>query len=192
MVHGPDDTPAWPDDAIEVGCIVDAWGVGGAFKVQPFSDDPQALYSSRRWFLKPPAGASVSRRAAVPSLLRITSARPHGDLIVAHARDIGDRTAAEALRGARVFVSRASFPTAADDEFYWIDLIGMTVLNRQGETLGEVIGLVETGPHSVLRVRPAEQDADRGADILIPFVAAYIDAVSLAERRITVDWHRDY
>ena len=41
----------WPDDAIEVGRILDAWGIKGGFKVQPFSSDPQALFSSRRWFL---------------------------------------------------------------------------------------------------------------------------------------------
>lgn len=190
MVFGPDETPAWPDDAIEVGCIVDAWGVRGAFKVQPFSDDPRALYASRRWFLKPPTGTSAARREAVPALLRITSARPHGQIIVAHARDIVDRSLAEALRGARVFVSRASFPTPADGEFYWVDLIGMAVVNRQGQRLGEVIGLVETGPHGVLRVRPP--GADDGAETLIPFVDAYVDDVSLAERRINVDWGLDY
>ena len=190
MVYGPDDTPAWPDDAIEVGCIVDAWGVQGAFKVHPFSDDPQALYASRGWFLKPPAGVSPTRRGAVPTLLRITSARPHGEAIVAHAHDIVDRSAAEALRGARVFVARASFPTADDGEFYWVDLIGMTVLNRQGDALGKVIGLVETGPHSVLRVRPTAADA--AAETLIPFVDAYVDEVNLGGRRITVDWGLDY
>ena len=47
-----DDQPAWPEDAIEVGRIVDAWGIKGGFKVQPFSTDPQALFSSRRWFLQ--------------------------------------------------------------------------------------------------------------------------------------------
>ena len=45
---------AWPEDAIEVGRIVDAWGIKGGIKVLPFSSDPQALFSTRRWFLKPP------------------------------------------------------------------------------------------------------------------------------------------
>ena len=58
------DTPAWPDDAIEVGRIVDAWGIQGGIKVQPFSSDPQALFSSRRWFLKPPIGPAPKTAAA--------------------------------------------------------------------------------------------------------------------------------
>jgi 16S rRNA processing protein RimM len=102
--------------------------------------------------------------------------------------DIPDRNAAESLRGVRIFVSRASFPTPDPDEYYWIDLIGLNVVNRQGEALGVVNSLIDTGPHSVLRVLPEGGGEDR----LIPFVAAYIDDVSLAERRIQVDWGLDY
>jgi len=178
------DEPGWPDDAVEVGRIVDAWGIKGGIKVLPFSSDPQALFSSRRWFLKPPEGARAA--APLPPLLKITAAREQGDVVVATAQEIDDRNGAEALKGARVFVSRASFPTAGSDEFYWVDLIGLTVVNRQGETLGNVSDLIDTGAHSVLRVHDGEIER------LIPFVAAYIDDVNLAERKITVDWGLDY
>ena len=188
----------WPDDAIEVGRIVDAWGLKGWLKVQPFASDPQALFSSRRWYLKPSDKIGVVRPAfpggAFPSLLKITEVKDHGELVVAQAHEVPDRSAAEALRGARVFVGRASFPTAAPDEFYWIDLIGLAVVNRQGEGLGTVVGLLDTGPHSVLRVVPDGGTAPHtpGAERLIPFVAAYIDDVSLPRRTITVDWGLDY
>lgn len=118
-------------------------------------------------------------------------AKDHGDVVVAQAHDVPDRSAAEALRGARVFVPRTSFPTAGPDEYYWVDLVGLAVVNRQGEALGEVVGLIDTGPHSVLRVAPAGV-TDEAEQRLIPFVAAFIDAVSLPERRITVDWGLDY
>jgi 16S rRNA processing protein RimM len=173
------DDPAWPDDAVEVGRIVDAWGIQGGIKVQPFAAEPEALFSSRRWFVEGPSG----QRA----LLKITSARDRGDLVVATAQELPDRNAAEAMKGARVFVSRASFPTAGPDEFYWVDLIGLDVVNRQGERLGVVADLLDTGAHSVLRVQLAVGD-----ERLIPFVAAYVDDVNLAERRITVDWGLDY
>ena len=190
--------PAWPEDAIEVGRIVDAWGLKGWIKVQPFADDPQALFSSRRWFLLPsekvgPRPAGVG--AAIPSLLKITQAKDHGDVVVALAQEVPDRTAAEALRGARVFIGRASFPTAGPDEFYWVDLIGLSVVNREGERLGSVAGLIDTGPHSVLRVAPdalPEGTTAAEAERLIPFVAAYVDTVSLEQRLITVDWGLDY
>ena len=190
--------PAWPEDAVEVGRIVDAWGLKGWIKVQPFAADPQALFSSRRWFLLPsekagplrPAGAAI-----IPPLLRITQVKDHGDVVVALAQEVPDRSTAEALRGARVFIGRASFPSAGPDEFYWVDLIGLNVINRDGDRLGAVAGLIDTGPHSVLRVTPevvpagvSAQEAER----LIPFVGAYVDAVSLERRLITVDWGLDY
>ena len=194
-----DADPGWPDDAIEVGRIVDAWGLKGWVKVQPFAADPQALFSSRRWFILPSEKVGPARPAtgagAMPSLLKITQVKDHGDVVVALAQEVSDRRAAEALRGARVFIGRASFPTAGPDEFYWIDLIGLSVVNREGAVLGSVAGLIDTGPHSVLRVTPpipptgiSEQEAER----LIPFVGAYVDAVSLERRVISVDWGLDY
>ncbi|MCU0812821.1 MAG: ribosome maturation factor RimM [Burkholderiaceae bacterium] len=182
----PPDTgePAWPDDAVEVGRIVGAWGVKGGLRVQAYAAAPQALFSSRRWFLRPPASTRPGP-AIAPRLLRVTSAREHGDGIVATAQDVVDRDAAEALRGARIFVPRASFPTPEPGEYYWVDLIGLDVVDRAGRQLGVVADLMDLGPHAVLQVRPPQADAD---DVLIPFVAAYVDDVDLAGRRITVDW----
>ena len=182
----------FPADAIEVARILDAWGVKGWIRVQPYAKDPQALFSSRRWFLRPPIsqpGRPVREVAApLPMLLRITEAREHGDDVVASVRDISDRSSAEALRGARIFVPRSSFPTAGSDEFYWVDLIGLQVFNRDGLLLGEVSGLIDNGAQSVLQVRADPTAAER----LIPFVAAHVDRVDLAGRRIDVDWGLDY
>ncbi len=190
------DEPAWPEDAVEVGRILDAWGVKGWVKVQPFAADPQALFSTRRWFLKPPEAFGPKRPAtagALPPFLKIAQVKHHGDGIVALPQGVEDRSGAEALKGARVFVSRASFPTADPDEYYWVDLIGLTVVNLQGETLGTVVGLLDTGPHSVLRIAPEGVPADdEAAQRLVPFVAAYVSDVSLPERRIIVDWGLDY
>ena len=189
-------TPAdWPEDAVEVGRIVDAWGVKGWIKVQPFASDPQALFSTKRWYLQPPEGPVVKRPVAAkaaapfPSLLKIVQAKDHGGVVVAQVQEVEDRSGAEALRGGRIFVSRASFPTADADEYYWVDLIGMAVVNRQGEGLGTVVGLIDTGPHSVLRIQPEDPKAE---ERLVPFVSAYVDDVKTAEKRITVDWGLDY
>jgi 16S rRNA processing protein RimM len=187
---------AWPEDAVEVGRIVDAWGVKGWIKVQPFASDPQALFSSKRWHLRPPEDSAVKRPAVVkpaasfPSLLKIVEAKEHGDVVVAQVQEVDDRSGAEALRGGRVFIARSSFPTADPDEYYWVDLIGMAVVNRQGETLGAVIGLIDTGPHSVLRIRPPGDP--EGEERLVPFVSAYVDEVKMADKRIIVDWGLDY
>jgi len=187
------DTP-WPADAQEVGRIADAWGVRGWIKVQPYSSDPQALVSARRWFLKsaeatgrPPSAAS----APLPRSIDIGQVRPHGDMLVAKPAQSADRSSAEALRGARIFVARSAFPATPDDEYYWVDLIGLAVVNRQGVRLGSVAGLIDTGPQSVLQVR-AERPDEIQAECLIPFVSAYVDAVDLERRRITVDWQLDF
>jgi 16S rRNA processing protein RimM len=191
-----DDAPAWPDDAVEVGRIVDAWGVKGWIKVQPFAAEPQALFSARRWFVKPPEPAASRRPpsgAGFPPVLRVLHAKSHGDVVVAQVQGVDDRSGAESLKGARIFVSRASFPTADPDEYYWVDLIGLEVVNLQGERLGTVAGLLDTGPHSVLRLTPqGAEPGDEAAERLVPFVAAYVIDVSLAERRIVVDWGLDY
>ena len=183
---------AFPEDAVEVGRILGAWGIKGSIKVLPFSSDPQALFSSRRWFLQPPDNPHRGPPGVVPSLprlLKITQAKEHGDAIVATAQEVPDRTAAEELRGARVFVSRASFPTADPDEFYWVDLMGLAVVNREGHRLGVVADLLDTGAHSVLRVL---DDANPPIQRLIPFVSAYVDRVDQSARQITVDWGLDY
>jgi 16S rRNA processing protein RimM len=103
---------------------------------------------------------------------------------------VEDRTAAETLRGARVFVPRSSFPTAAKDEFYWVDLLGLDVVNREGVALGRVKELLSTGPQTVLVIEYEQEGQPQ--ERMIPFVSAYVDAVDLPGRRITVDWQADY
>lgn len=183
----------FPADAVEVARVIDGWGLKGWIKLQPFAADPQALFASRRWHLLPPVQGL--RHEAMPALLHITQAKTHGDTVVASARELADRDAARVLRGARVFVARSSFPTAADDEYYWVDLIGAEVVNRQGELLGRVSALIDTGPHSVLCVRRADagpEVPDAQAEQLIPFVAAYVDSVDMSVKCIRVDWGLDY
>jgi 16S rRNA processing protein RimM len=180
-------TPPWPEDALEVGRIGEAWGLKGAFRVLPYADPPEALRAASRWHLRPAEGAP--RSAALPASLEISRLRSQGDGIVAASPEVTDRDAAEALRGARIFVARADFPRPAADEFYWADLIGMAVFNRAGDALGAVVGLIDNGPQSVLRIQPA---GEAGAERLIPFVSAYVDSVELPAGRIIVDWDLDY
>lgn len=207
-----DDGVVWPEDAVEVGRVVDAWGVKGGIKVMPFSSDPQALFCTKKWFLRPAeaavgaavrpgaatkpasavASAAQAARLNAPRFLQVKSAREQSDIVVATCEGLDDRNAAEALKGARVFVSRSAFPTPDDGEFYWIDLIGLDVSNPQGEALGRVVDLIDTGPNSVLRLE-GEAGADgKPVERLIPFVSAYILSVSLADKRIVADWGLDY
>lgn len=177
-----------PSDAIEVGRIVDAWGIKGWFRVQPYSADPEALFSSKRWFLMP-SERGVRAFAGVAKL-SIVEAKTHSGTVLASAREIDDRSAADVLRGARIFVSRSSFPTPEKDEYYWVDLIGLSVINREGESLGTVRDLHSTGAQTVL-VLEFEQEGKK-AQRMIPFVSVYIDDVDLTAGRILVDWRSDF
>ena len=186
------DAAELPADAIEVGRIADAWGVKGWFKVLPHSADPQALFSSKRWYLQPSERGAKTFSGTV--LLRVREAKEHSDTVVARADEVDDRAAAEALRGARVFVPRSSFPTADKDEYYWVDLLGLDVVNREGVALGKVKELMSTGPQTVLVLEYEGEGEQEGKALerMLPFVAAYVDSVDLAGRKITVDWQADY
>ena len=189
----PADLPA---DAIEVGRIADAWGIKGFFKVIPYSASPEALFSSKRWYVLPPEprpGVVLKSKDTLfkgCQLLKIRTAKEHSDTIVVQADGVDDRTTAELLRGVRIFVARSSFPTAAKDEFYWVDLLGLAVVNREGILLGHVKDLISTGPQTVIVIE-LEIDGKK-VETLIPFVSVYVDDVSLPDKRITVDWQLDY
>ena len=187
-----------PTDAIEVGTVVDAWGVKGWLKVLPHSSDPQALFSSKRWYFLPKAGnlpadvplagAHVSQNAL---LLRVREAKHHSKVVVALIDGIESRDQALELRGGQLFVPRSSFPTPQIDEFYWVDLIGLKVVNREGMDLGCVAALHPTGPHSALVLESLDPEG-KTLQRMVPFVAAFVDSVSLQERKIVVDWQADY
>ena len=184
----------WPDDAVEVGVVTGAWGIKGGLRIKPFSADPQALFSTKRWYWRLPEGlpaAQAQRLSLLEQPLRLASAREQGDSLVAVVQDLGDRDVAQACKGLRLFVRRSSFPTAEEGEYYWVDLIGLEVFNRQEERLGVVAGLMQTGPHSVLRIEAADALSGKTIERLVPFVDAYVDEVSLALKRIRVDWGLD-
>jgi 16S rRNA processing protein RimM len=182
-----------PADAIEVGRIADAWGIKGWFKVLPHSASPEALFSSRCWYLQPSERGARTFNGTVR--LSIKEVKDHSDSVVATAHEVPDRNAAEALRGARIFIARSSFPSAGQDEYYWVDLIGLAVVNREGVALGQVKELLSTGPQTVLVIEYVQADeagVSKMLERMIPFVSAFVDGVDLTARRITVDWQPDY
>jgi 16S rRNA processing protein RimM len=187
---------ALPADAVELGRIQDAWGIKGWVRILPYSADTEALLSSERWYLQPPEARFARGFSAFAGCVAVAVAevKTHTDGIVARLDGIDDRNTAESLKGVRISLPRSAFPATPEGEYYWVDLIGLSVVNREGVPLGVVRDLMATGPTSVLvleftdTVDGVEQSAER----LIPFVAAYIDDVDRTARRITADWQPDY
>ena len=186
-----------PDDSIEVGRVLDAWGVKGWLKILPHSSDPEALFSVKSWFLQPPDAKFRPGFSAFTGTTSITvdEAKIHSDSVVAKFSGFDDRNDAEAMRGCRIFLPRSAFPKASKDEYYWVDLIGLNVVNREGVALGLVRDLMSTGPNSVLCVEylaTADNGSHSTEERMIPFVSAYVDSVDVAGKLITVDWQTDY
>jgi 16S rRNA processing protein RimM len=196
MSSSPFAATSLPDDAVELGRILDAWGIKGWVRIQPHSADTSALFESSQWFLQPPE-ARFARGFSVfagPVQARVAEIKAHSDGIVARLEGVDDRNGAEALKGVRISVPRSAFPAAAEGEYYWVDLIGLDVVNREGVHLGVVRDLMPTGPTSVLVMEYTESldGTEKTAERMVPFVAAYIDDVDLKARRITADWQTDY
>jgi 16S rRNA processing protein RimM len=186
-----------PVDAIEVGRVLDAWGVKGWVKILPHSTHPEAIFAAKAWFLQPPDPKFRPGFTAFSGSVSVSvdEAKVHSDSVVAKFAGLDDRTAAEALRGSRIFLSRSSFPAADKDEYYWVDLIGLAVVNREGVALGTIRDLMSTGPQSVLCVEYATTREDGSAAMaerLIPFVSVYVDKVDIEGKCVTVDWQPDY
>ena len=159
-----------------MGRIAAPFGVKGWVKVQPYSEDPGALMDFESWRVG---------RGEQQKHYPVEALQDHGNALVAKLAGIDDRDAAYALRGQEISVARSELPAPEENEFYWSDLIGLVVVNREGIELGKVASLMETGAHDVLVVKGKRE-------YLIPFVAVFVGAVDLAAGTITVDWGEDY
>lgn len=185
-----------PDGAVELGRIQEAFGVKGWVRIHPHSANTDALFAASEWHLQPPEPRFARGFSAFGGVVSVQVAeiKTHADGIVARLEGLDDRTGAEALKGVRIFVPRSAFPETADGEYYWVDLIGLRVVNREGVDLGVVRDLMPTGPNSVL-VLEFTETVDGHAhtrERMIPFVDAYVDKVDQQAKLITVDWGIDY
>ena len=162
-----------------MGRIVGPFGVQGWIKVKPFTEKPGGLAEFSRWLV---ASAEGWREIAVEDF------ELHSKGPVAKLAGCDDREAAEAMRNRDVAVRRESLGKAEDGTLYWVDLVGLEVVNEDGLALGKVEGLFETGETSVLVV----QQGHMGKQRMIPFVAQYVKSVDRNAGRIIVDWKADY
>lgn len=157
--------------------MIAPYGVQGWVKVKPFTAEPSGLLGYRHWL--------VGGRDGQWRQVTLEQARQHGATVVAKLQGVDDRSAAEPLKGWDVAVERASLPPAGPDEFYWADLVGLSVVGSGGAYLGRVERLMATGANDVLVV-VGERER------LIPFVAATVLGVDLGAGTIAVDWEADW
>lgn len=114
--------------------------------------------------------------------MQIEDARAHGNTIIVKLADLNTPEAARLLTGIEIAIKRTQLPTLEKNEYYWSDLIGLTVINKNGEVLGKVIYLIATGSNDVLIVKGENEHA-------IPyFFGEVVLSVDLAKQEIQVDW----
>lgn len=134
---------------VPVGKISKAQGLEGEVKIIAFSGNPDEFASYQRVYLA--RGHELQSRT-------VESSRSHGKFAIVKLREITGRNEAESLIGVEVFVLKSQMPALAPDEFYWHEMVGLTVVTAQGQTLGKVTSLIGTGGHDVLVVTGQTQE----------------------------------
>jgi len=168
-----------PPDLVELGAVRGPYGIKGWVRVALFGSKGEVLLGVPRWWLLKDGFA----QEVTPQ-----SRRRYGAALLAKWPGCDSKEAAETLRGATIAVSRRAFPAAPPGEYYWSDLIGCSVVNREGVHLGQVHNLSENSGGQWFEVI----DGSDGVERLIPLVEQYVDAVDLPARLIRVDWKRDW
>jgi len=165
-----------------MGRVAGPYAVAGWIKVFPYTEYVDGLLDYPDWWLGSEGGEWHK--------FKVIEGEVHGNVLLASLERCADRDAAARLKGLKIAVPRSLLPVlpeSGEEGYYWSDLIGLTVINLQGEALGEVTGLLETGANDVLQVQnPGETER------LIPFIDQVIITVDLVADRITVDWGLDY
>ncbi|THD52850.1 MAG: 16S rRNA processing protein RimM [Phenylobacterium sp.] len=148
-----------------VGRVAGAFGVRGEVRITSFTAEPLALVDYR----------TLLREDGSPGLT-LASGRVAKGGVVARAAEVTTRDEAEALRGLKLYIPRASLPEPDEDEFYVADLVGMEVRSLEGDRLGQVRSVRDFGAGDLLEVAPAA-----GESWWLPFTREAVPEVRMAD-----------
>lgn len=162
---------------IEMGFVKAAFGVQGWVKVSAHTEYADSLLDFDEWHL----GKNEQWQIFGLEEGKVT---PDGLLI--KLSGVSDRDQAHGLKGYTIAIPRDEFDALEEDEFYWADLVGMSVVTLKGEDLGEVTNLMQTGAHDVLVIK------GQYGQKLIPFINQFVTQVNSEQKIIHVDWGIDY
>lgn len=166
------------DEYLNAGHISGVFGVKGLVKVYSHTQPRENILQYSPWLL---------RKKASEQEIKLVRGQRHGNAIIAELDGISDRDVASSWIGAEIFIQRKQLPKTQPGEYYWNDLIGLQVENLEGEVLGVVDYLLETGANDVLVVIHGENER------LIPFLQGQtVTKIDLDERRMIVDWDADF
>ena len=160
------------DDRVIVGTIAGAFGVHGEVRLKSFCAEPEAIADYVP--LTTSTGRSFNQIVLTGRIKNGLTARMDGIL---------SKEEADALRGTELFAARAAMPSLPDDEYYYADLIGLTVVDSGGTTLGTVRNVMDHGAGDLLEIAvPGQADT-----VLLPFTRAAVPTVDLTAGRVVAD-----
>jgi 16S rRNA processing protein RimM len=154
---------------ILLGRVAGAFGVRGEVRITAYGDDPLSLLSYK----------TLVREDGSPGLTLTSGRAAKGGLIV-RAREVETREQAEALRGVRLYVPREALPEPEEDEFYYADLLGLTVETPEGVALGKVKAVQNFRAGDMLEVDPGQGRAS----FYLPFTREVVPEVRLKQGRV--------
>ena len=162
---------------ISVGKISGVFGVKGWVKVFSFTDIRENILNYSPWLLK---------KDSETRSVNVIDGKLQGKAVVAQLDGVNDRDQAASFMGWDIFITPDQLPKVAKDEYYWSDLIGLSVETNQGVQLGIVDSLLETGANDVVIVKGERER-------VIPFLQGQtITSIDLDAGRMVVDWDPDF
>ena len=155
-------------EKILIGKITSAVGLKGEVNVYNYSDSVEIYENTPEIFVD-------------DERMKVLGVRTQKNMVILRLAGIDDRNAAEKARGREIFVTEEDLPELPEGEYYVRDLIGMTVVTTDGETLGEVSDVIQNTAQDLFEVR-----MDSGRKVLIPRVDAFVKDIDAQQRRICV------
>lgn len=166
-----------------LGKISTAFGIKGWVKVYSYTDPMANILDYGHWYI---------RRDGQWQKFRVMQGKLQGKGLVAALEGVTDRDLALALSQCEIGIPESELPEPDDDEHYWFQLEGLSVINTDDQLLGQVKELFDSGGgNQVLTVKPCVGSVDQQTRLL-PYVSEYILEVDLDAGVIQVDWDPDF
>ncbi|WP_020675373.1 ribosome maturation factor RimM [Geopsychrobacter electrodiphilus] len=161
------------DSLIETGQIIGTHGLRGDLKVRPLSGDPGPLLQAEEFVLRLPGG----------QLQKVTPQRQalHKGIVLLRLSGFESLTDVEGLKGCRILLDKTLFPVLENDEFYWHQIQGSLVVDRQLGDIGRLASMFTTAAHDTWVVEGS------AGEIMIPVVAEFVVSIDTEKKVIQVD-----
>lgn len=162
------------DNTVILGKISGVHGVQGWLKVFSYTRPAENIFQYQSW--------KLVRDTQQILLASVSAQKYQGRKLLVKLGEVNDRSAAEGLVGLEIGIDSSELPTL-ENEYYWRELIGLTVKDTHGVLLGEVFDLMETGANDVLLLK-----GSTGKSLAIPYIPEVVLKVDIAQSIIVADW----